>query len=1293
MSEDVARFYFAFDPNETWGQITMPDGVVHKELFSTAAGTRGLSTGMETIVGGIKRKWTSATWLSDSATKPLYPRVTETNIYDDADGNGAADNRRRTTIAYTPYTKTQAQSTMPYTVYLPTQTTEYAADATTVYRYSQSDYLDYTEYWSRWIVGLPSAQRLYDGANVLQAQMTYGYDEAWYEAHASGVLQHDTSNYGSAFFWRGNRTSARRYSVVNGVAGSYTQTQTYYHLTGLVMLQRDALNHDAWIYYDDAFATYADDASNTETVVNLTPKTFAYPTRVEDPDGYNSYVKYWYDTGAVTKTTDPKGAASISIYETTFGRLAKAKNLVNGAYTRYVYDVGHNWVQTWTTVNSTSEETAVLSLLDGASRERQHVDEHPGSAGTLSSWYRVYDVMGRVIEQSNPTEISSVSWAPTGDDAAYVYTRQDYDWNHRPTVTYNQDYNASTNPNSKRTISYTGCGCAGGLVTTVTDEMGRAQKSYTDFLGRTYKTEVMNGASVYSSAQTTFNVRDQVTNLTEYAGAVGSGGASQETVMTYDGYGRLWTRKRPQETTATTYSYYDNDQIMAATDARGATGTLTYNARGLMTQATYSVPAGVAATPTVTFQYDAAGNRTVMDDGPGQVNYIYDTLSRITQETRTFDELPGQSFALQYEYNLSGQVTKLTDPTNAYINYTYDKTGRTTAITGSSFGGVTQYATGITYRAWNVPKAASYGSGFTGSAKYTPRLQVKEFDIPGVIGGTYNYNLDGQINTFTPSTPQSSDYDWRMSRSFTYDAIGRMISSQAAGGSSLFPFAYNPTYDAFGNVTNASYLYWQGGNTAVTFSATYQNNRASNITDAGQAQTWTYDAMGNRTSITRNGTTIEQIFVNAVGRAVNSPVDGLGQPIKNASDFYVRSTVLGGAIITQLDYAGVKIKGRVHDGENLLAEQLVTASGNTVQWHHRDPLNLVARDTEPGQIKRRTFAINPVGAQIETTDGVNLTQYYACLYGGQNNPSCTGHTPQPAGGYGSYADQSMGAFVAGIKVDGALTLGSVEDVLRWAARVGASVSVSPGVAGVPVAGGTWVKKPSRPDTFNPDENRTIGYISDEYEFLPGGAANVDSITLSSRVKIPEGASAVVITCAFALFDLLPTSPSGREKGISQEGIPLLLMNAQKAGLDIGQTAYLLGTAYHETEFFGKLEEKASGIAYEGRLGNNSPGDGPRYKGRGYIQITGKGNYEKFNSLGIDFVKHPHLMATPNAAAYVAAFGLRDGIFSGEKIGTYINSNKIDFVGARKTVNGNDRAATIAASAQKYYGGLKDCGFK
>jgi hypothetical protein len=51
-----------------------------------------------------------------------------------------------------------------------------------------------------------------------------------------------------------------------------------------------------------------------------------------------------------------------------------------------------------------------------------------------------------------------------------------------------------------------------------------------------------------------------------------------------------------------------------------------------------------------------------------------------------------------------------------------------------------------------------------------------------------------------------------------------------------------------------------------------------------------------------------------------------------------------------------------------------------------------------GQVKERVFAVTPTGGQIETTAGVNLSQYYACLFGGQNNPSCSGYTPQPPSG-------------------------------------------------------------------------------------------------------------------------------------------------------------------------------------------------------------------------------------------------------------------------------------------------------
>jgi hypothetical protein len=62
------------------------------------------------------------------------------------------------------------------------------------------------------------------------------------------------------------------------------------------------------------------------------------------------------------------------------------------------------------------------------------------------------------------------------------------------------------------------------------------------------------------------------------------------------------------------------------TTARGATTTFSYNNRRLVIGITYGVPAGLAATPNVTFGYDGAGNRTSMTDGLGSVSYGYDQL-------------------------------------------------------------------------------------------------------------------------------------------------------------------------------------------------------------------------------------------------------------------------------------------------------------------------------------------------------------------------------------------------------------------------------------------------------------------------------------------------------------------------------------------------------------------------------------------------------------------------------------------------------------------------------------------
>ncbi|MEJ7712978.1 MAG: hypothetical protein WKF84_24835 [Pyrinomonadaceae bacterium] len=231
------------------------------------------------------------------------------------------------------------------------------------------------------------------------------------------------------------------------------------------------------------------------------------------------------------------------------------------------------------------------------------------------------------------------------------------------------------NPDGSYTESqYNACGCAGGDTTTVYDERRRS-KSYTkDALGRL--TEVIErnfDTTPYAWTNYSYNALDQMVSINQ---------AGLWRAFRYDGHGRLKERDTPEQG-VTSYTYFNNDLTKKVTDARGATQTFAYNNRNLVTGITYGVPAGVAATPAVSFGYDSVGNRTSMNDGQGRTVYNYNALSQLEWEERYFNGIGGGAtpFRLSYEYNLQGQLTKITNPWNIVVGYTRNSVGEVTGVT------------------------------------------------------------------------------------------------------------------------------------------------------------------------------------------------------------------------------------------------------------------------------------------------------------------------------------------------------------------------------------------------------------------------------------------------------------------------------------------------------------------------------------------------------------------------------------------------------------------------------------
>ncbi|WP_447975230.1 RHS repeat-associated core domain-containing protein [Nitrospira sp. Kam-Ns4a] len=548
-------------------------------------------------------------------------------------------------------------------------------------------------------------------------------------------------------------------------------------------------------------------------------------TQVQDPLGRT--IQYTYGSnGRLATVTDPEQGTTTYTYDAS-GRITTITDARNILFLQNVYGASGRLVRQ---VQADGGEWRNRYLLQGATVSG------PGCPGpgcpTEESWETVqagYRFSGGTVLATSVTD-------PRG-------TTRTYRFNNLGFTTERQD------GLGQKTVLIRG---AGNLITASTDALGRTTQFAHDAAGNVTAITDPQGNVTRFAYEPTFN---RVTKLTDALGQV--------TTFTYDAKGNLLTTTDPlgQTTTIgynafgqptvvtdplghqTTFTYDADGNLVTTTDPLGNQTLRAYDAvsrlisltdpRGNQTQFRYD---GLNRVSTIAdashgltrFAYDENGNLLEVRDAKGQrTTYTYDVMDRLAMRT---DALGRQE---TYQYDAAGNLTQFTDRKGQVATFTYDNLNRRTR--------------------------AEYADGSTTSFIYDAggRLAAAEDSVGGRIEFTYDAR-DRLIQAVTPQGTVQYQYDALGRRTqmtanglppvtYQYDAASRLTQVAQAGR------AGGLAYDAAGRRTGLAYP--NGTTTAYG----YDNaSRLLTILHQGPAGlieslTYTYDAAGNRTSLTRAG--------------------------------------------------------------------------------------------------------------------------------------------------------------------------------------------------------------------------------------------------------------------------------------------------------------------------------------------------------------------------------------------------------------------------------------------------------
>jgi YD repeat-containing protein len=510
-------------------------------------------------------------------------------------------------------------------------------------------------------------------------------------------------------------------------------------------------------------------------------------------------------------------------------RMVEASGLTEQRTTNYVYDKLDRIVQTTRDAIAVAGSGALGSAGSVVPTEsivydrRGNVIETVDAAGARTLVY--YDDLDRRIAQVNAVGTLS-AW--TYDGNGNVLTARVYGDAVALPAGAGGTPPAPVNASNYRETAYA-YDRANRLVTTTVAALRTGQ-----YAGSAYATSI--------GAVTVTNYYDRLGNLVQQ-----TDGRGNDIFVFYDRLGRrvaqvdqekyltVWTLDADGNTTQET-RHAGKVAIAVVADRPGQTAT---------TVAALQTSAGSGAADRVTsFTYDLNGRRlTAQRTGV--------VAKAINADTGAWTDAPTTA-TVTYAYNALGEVTRKTEATGEWTDYTYDLMGRQTGLTSSSFtdhnGASVQRSTSnfynglsnLTRTVQNTSRVTTYGYDAVGN--------MTSMVDPNGVTHHYAYDIAGRLVRERRQRASSAGtlQSWE-GQTTRYDALGRVIGTGMAiwsGSAWAAPVEENRVaYDAYGDAVGRGI----NGTGQESFSYDSGGRLWRSTAGDGTVRLYLYDAAGNRT--------------------------------------------------------------------------------------------------------------------------------------------------------------------------------------------------------------------------------------------------------------------------------------------------------------------------------------------------------------------------------------------------------------------------------------------------------------